>query len=1649
MVARLPFWILLILSTLLWCVTPTAAQMTKTANTGAVSTILINGFEAPEITSPPHIYRPIIAGWTFPIGSTAGIAENATTGFRPATTFGDQVLFIQNIGTATVALTAATAGYWRFSCQTAQRVLAGVTSSQEVEITLDNVVIGRLNPVGSAYELAYTSAVYVSAGTHNLKFTGLKPDNTLFVDELKYEVMRRWNDTATWTDSAVPMTCCMVNIPASAAVVMDGNCDAFTVEISGLLTNAVSTNAVLSAEGVFIRSGGQLIWGTEKEPYLGQGGILLRGTDATTNLMNMGMGAKVLGVMNGGKLSLHGRSQKVWTQLDQTAEKGATNITLKEAVDWKVGDSIVVASTDFNAYQAEKRAVSAISTDKKVLSFTGGLSYMHYGQLQNYTSPSRTFTLDERAEVAVLTRNLYVKGDLDSETNGIGGHIMVMNGGKSYISNVELYRMGQRKMIGRYPFHWHKTGNVAGQYIKNTSIHHSFNRVVTVHSAQNAWIENNVGYDHVGHGFFLEDGDETGCTFKNNLGILTKKPTANEQVRPHDVEPDGLYFKLPATYWITNPKNNFIGNVAAGSEGSGFWMVILDHVMDNDTSAYIPGKQLMGVFDDNRSHSTGFSNFAIDRSVDATTHELKDAFGHYRPFNADGTAFVPKFNRFVSYKARDRGIWIRGNRMEFHDCISADNGRATFFAYNQIMYNSLIVGRSSNNGNPVTATEISENYALPAPASLATGMRGHSIYDGSSGIVNVHFAGFSGKYNYALQTNGAAQKSTSHFASGITFDSAIPENNKADFSPGAVNGYMMGSGLIDEDGSLTGTVGTQIFPRLPLDSTSFNSIVHDTLFNSVGTAVSKPAWKAQLIPSDRHFGLLRMDSPALLRDSMYKTYYAIRSDGYAVADLPTFLWYPQLPVRPNEDSIRYAIQLSETPGEIIPQLRFVNVGDKMFVSILNVPSTLNLSTGSGTNTAVTSMEALNAATQNSYFLKDNTLHLRMVATPAILEDTARFGPDYSGVSNGYAFCMNNGCVSKTVRVPYGTLADFETGIDGRLSLIRTGSLSLPILSSTANGASDDANQFTITSNTDSNNDYVELQINLAAIGFHQIWEQFTSIQAKFDGAPVEFIVYDIYGKSFSLGIYGTGNTVNVDLVKGYFNKNKIRVAKLGLRVWENQMGTLGTSVTKIIRFFDLKLRSDKVIMSTRIVTRDNDGDGKADDWELANKRLPDNPEDMAFHFDTYNESYTSGSNGNFANWQIGGNGHISSHTATNDGKWELSVSNNDPIISNGTFRMDGNRIKKIVIRYKSEIGGAPTLYWATLDSNTYSASRLLNFPNYTANSGYQILEVNVSGRWAGKTITGLRFDPPGSTTTKKVWIDYIAAYGGAGDLDGDGMSDAFEVNNSRKYTDCGDLAFQFNSPSEIYSTSLKSLSGWKIEKDISAMIQSGGTVLLARLNGATPRIINSNFYFSGTRVAELEMRYNSAIVATPKLYWTTRDSSSFSESRSASFSTYGSTGYKALTLNLSTNPQWTDKIITQLRIQFPPDATNLQNVSIDYIKVKTTGPEGLTTGGNERETTNLTAQEEQNRDALSTTAPYMLYPNPFGDELFFAGGQKDSVHATEFHLTDQLGRTIGRWEIPADGASHLLTTAGLPSGIYFMRITQNGRFMGAEKLIKR
>src|SRR5436190_2370988 len=452
----------------------------------------------------------------------------------------------------------------------------------------------------------------------------------LATQEVRTQSVRgtNWSDPATWPNKKVPAAGDTVIIGKDKDVVLDVSPPALRgLSIDGKLSFSNDADLELTTEWIMLH--GELAIGTEAKPHTRKAIITLTDNVKGEEVM-VGMGDRGI-MISGGTLNLHGSTTNTWSKLSATANPGATSIQVLDAKGWKVGDEIVLASTDFDPRQAERRTISAISGNN--ITLDKKLDYMHFGKI--------TFDVDERGEVAMLTRNIKIQASADAEQSFFGGHIMAMGSSKMFVEGVELNRMGQNLTLARYPIHWHLAGDAKGQYIKNAAIHDTYNRCVTVHGTNFLRVENNVTYNTVGHCFFLEDGIEHGNEFIKNLAIQTKCHTTKPCVPTNlaaNGERDATYANrqayremsfhgntlLPsdntvAAYWITNPDNSFIDNVAAGSDENGFWLSLPEHPQgafkDSEVSKTIwPRRTPLRAFRGNVAHSN-FDGLMFDRNI--------------------------------------------------------------------------------------------------------------------------------------------------------------------------------------------------------------------------------------------------------------------------------------------------------------------------------------------------------------------------------------------------------------------------------------------------------------------------------------------------------------------------------------------------------------------------------------------------------------------------------------------------------------------------------------------------------------------------------------------------------------------------------------------------------------------------------------------------------------------------------------------------------------------------------------------------------------------------------------------------------------------------------------------------------------------------
>ena len=91
-----------------------------------------------------------------------------------------------------------------------------------------------------------------------------------------------------------------------------------------------------------------------------------------------------------------------------------------------------------------------------------------------------------------------MQGDDASDSQSFGCHNIAAMGGIFRYENIEVRKCGQMGGLGRYATHMHMLGAAGeGNYVRNNSIHDSFQRMTTIHATDYAVVEGNFGFRKV------------------------------------------------------------------------------------------------------------------------------------------------------------------------------------------------------------------------------------------------------------------------------------------------------------------------------------------------------------------------------------------------------------------------------------------------------------------------------------------------------------------------------------------------------------------------------------------------------------------------------------------------------------------------------------------------------------------------------------------------------------------------------------------------------------------------------------------------------------------------------------------------------------------------------------------------------------------------------------------------------------------------------------------------------------------------------------------------------------------------------------------------------------------------------------------------
>ncbi|MEX0701914.1 MAG: G8 domain-containing protein [Planctomycetales bacterium] len=299
------------------------------------------------------------------------------------------------------------------------------------------------------------------------------------------------------------------------------------------------------------------------------------------------------------RMDIHGAPlSRTWVKLGADVASGDATVKLAEEVSgWKVGDEVIVTASENsygnNKHTTEERRI--VEIEGTTLTLDKPLDYQHSG------------TGEFRSEVANLSRNVVIES---ADPKGHRGHTVYHWGSRGSISYARFAHLGKRGVLGRYPIHFHLVDDtMRGSSVVGVAVVDSHNRWVTIHGTNYMVVRDCVGYQSLGHGYFMEDGTEVYNVLDRNLGVQARQTQRlPQQVLSWDPN-DG------AAFWWPNGRNTLVRNVACenGQYGFRFDSQLIERGKP-DPGVLMPDGSTQSVeirtlpiyrFEDNESHTDG------------------------------------------------------------------------------------------------------------------------------------------------------------------------------------------------------------------------------------------------------------------------------------------------------------------------------------------------------------------------------------------------------------------------------------------------------------------------------------------------------------------------------------------------------------------------------------------------------------------------------------------------------------------------------------------------------------------------------------------------------------------------------------------------------------------------------------------------------------------------------------------------------------------------------------------------------------------------------------------------------------------------------------------------------------------------------------
>ena len=345
-----------------------------------------------------------------------------------------------------------------------------------------------------------------------------------------------WFDPNIWAGGEVPGDDAKVLIPDGVTVEYGDVSDArlFTVRVDGTLDFATDTDSQMIFDTLLVSPTGHLEIGTESDPVDPDVNVDL--IVANNGPIDTDWDPMLLsrGVIAHGETTIYGAEKDSHEKVTDDPMTGDTSVKFAGVPDgWQVGDTIVIASTEyeFRESQDEVRVITSIDDDGRI-HFDEALIYDHAAPREDLST-----------SVANYTRNVSIETeDADSAEIFERGHVMFMHSDDVDVRYAEFNQLGRTdksfdsdnianfdevnfdtNVQGRYALHIHRAGveDLGNPAILEGNAVFGSPGWGVVHHDSNAVLTNNATFDTFGAGFVAETGNETG-RWEDNIAIFAE-----------------------------------------------------------------------------------------------------------------------------------------------------------------------------------------------------------------------------------------------------------------------------------------------------------------------------------------------------------------------------------------------------------------------------------------------------------------------------------------------------------------------------------------------------------------------------------------------------------------------------------------------------------------------------------------------------------------------------------------------------------------------------------------------------------------------------------------------------------------------------------------------------------------------------------------------------------------------------------------------------------------------------------------------------------------------------------------------------------------------------------------------------------------------